>query len=254
MKNIPNQIQLIGEVKIPEKVIINDGGSSGENGATFIPSVSDEGIISWTNDKNLPNPSPVNIKGPAGENGTAGQDGQDGADGFSPTITVKTSSSSEYILTITNSDGSYDTPNLKGSGGGSGGTGEDGATFTPSVSPEGVISWTNDKGYSNPDPVNIKGPKGENGEDGFSPTVEATTSSETEYILTITTKTGSVVTPNLMGKKGDKGDTGDQGIQGPAGADGKTPEKGVDYWTESDKQEIVADVLAALPTAEGVSF
>lgn len=36
---------------------------SGKNGATFIPSVSEEGIISWTNDRNLENPSPVDIKG-----------------------------------------------------------------------------------------------------------------------------------------------------------------------------------------------
>lgn len=47
--------------------------------------------------------------------------GEDGEDGFSPEITVKTSSSEQYILTITTADGSFDTPNLK-SGGGSGGT------------------------------------------------------------------------------------------------------------------------------------
>ena len=40
--------------------------------------------------------------------------------------------------------------------------GENGATFTPSVSADGVISWTNDKGLDNPDPVNIKGKKGDN--------------------------------------------------------------------------------------------
>lgn len=38
------------------------------------------------------------------------------------------------------------------------------------------------------------------------------------------------------------------------GADGKTPEKGVDYWTEADKSEIVTDVLSALPTWEGGSY
>lgn len=52
--------------------------------------------------------------------GRDGTNGQDGADGFSPEITVKTSTSSEYILTITTEDGSFDTPNLKGSGGGGG--------------------------------------------------------------------------------------------------------------------------------------
>ena len=40
-------------------------------------------------------------------------------------------------------------------------------------------------------------------------------------------------------------------IQGPPGS---TPEKGVDYWTESDKSEIVSDVLATLPTWNGGSF
>mgnify|MGYP007037128176 CR=1 FL=1 len=39
-----------------------------------------------------------------------------------------------------------------------------GATFTPNVSEEGIISWTNDKGLSNPLSVNIKGPQGEKGE------------------------------------------------------------------------------------------
>lgn len=48
-------------------------------------------------------------------------DGTPGDDGFSPTITVKTSTSSEYVLTIQTADGSFDTPNLKGSGGGGGG-------------------------------------------------------------------------------------------------------------------------------------
>ena len=39
-------------------------------------------------------------------------------DGFSPIVEVKTETSSEYILTITDKQGSFDTPNLKGAGGG----------------------------------------------------------------------------------------------------------------------------------------
>lgn len=35
-------------------------------GATYTPAVSEEGVISWTNDQELPNPAPVNIKGPVG--------------------------------------------------------------------------------------------------------------------------------------------------------------------------------------------
>lgn len=41
-----------------------------------------------------------------------GVDGQDGKDGFSPTITVYRDTTTEYILKVTNKDGSYLTPNL----------------------------------------------------------------------------------------------------------------------------------------------
>ena len=44
-------------------------GEDGAPGATFIPSVSDEGVISWTNDGDLPNPESRNIKGPKGDDG-----------------------------------------------------------------------------------------------------------------------------------------------------------------------------------------
>lgn len=40
-------------------------GPNGANGITFIPSVSEAGVLSWTNDGGLPNPDPVNIKGDA---------------------------------------------------------------------------------------------------------------------------------------------------------------------------------------------
>ena len=61
----------------------------------------------------------------------------------------------------------------------------DGATFTPSVSSDGVLSWTNDKGKTNPASVNIKGPKG----DAF--TYADFTSAQLKA---------------LRGPKGDKGD------------------------------------------------
>lgn len=41
-----------------------------------------------------------------------GIDGADGKDGFSPTITVHKDTPTEYVLKITNKDGSYFTPNL----------------------------------------------------------------------------------------------------------------------------------------------
>ena len=57
------------------------------------------------------------------------------------------------------------------------------ATFTPSVSADGTLSWTNNKGLTNPEPVNITGPQG---------------------------------------AQGPQGGTGPQGETGPAGSDGQS--------------------------------
>ena len=60
--------------------------------------------------------------------------------------------------------------------------------------------------------------------------------------------------------KGEKGDTGAQGLQGPQGdkgdrgadgANGYTPQKGIDYFTDADKTEMVEAVIAALPKYSG---
>lgn len=49
----------------------------------------------------------------------------------------------------------------------------------------------------------------------------------------------------LQGPPGPKGDPG------TPGADGKTPVKGVDYYTEADKSEMVSAVISALPVYDG---
>ena len=88
-----------------------------------------------------------------------------------------------------------------GTGGGSGGTGAaSGATFTPAVSDDGTLSWTNDKGLDNPEPVNIKGPKGEKGDTG---------------------------PEGPQGQKGDTGATGSQGPKGDTGAAGPAGPQGL---------------------------
>ena len=60
--------------------------------------------------------------------------------------------------------------------------------------------------------------------------------------------------------KGDKGDKGDAFTYADftpeqlASLKGPAPVRGVDYWTESDKSEIVNDVLANLPYYNKESF
>lgn len=58
-----------------------------------------------------------------------------------------------------------------------------GVVFTPSVSSEGVISWTNNGGLSNPPPVNIKGPKGDTGAPG--PAYTLTEADKTEMVAAV---------------------------------------------------------------------
>lgn len=55
------------------------------------------------------------------------------------------------------------------------------------------------------------------------------------------------------GKDGAPGQQGPQGAPGAPGQDGHTPVKGTDYWTETDKAEMVADVIAAIPGGGGGS-
>lgn len=93
--------------------------------------------------------------------------GPDGEDGFSPTVSTSPNETNDgTIVTITDKNGPHSFEVLNGEDGAPGTPGEpgidgtDGTTFTPYVSQEGVISFTNDGGLPNPDPVNIKGPPG----------------------------------------------------------------------------------------------
>lgn len=119
--------------------------------------------------------------------------------------------------------------------------------------------------------VVIKGPKGDPGaagKDGHSPVVTATKSGKTTTISAdgtaiATVEDGADGAPGAKGKdgapgapgaQGEKGEKGEKGDPGTPGAAGHTPVKGTDYWTAADKQEIVNNVLAALPDGTEVSY
>ena len=82
------------------------------------------------------------------------------------------------------------------------------------------------------------GAPGTPGNDGISPQASVQ-QTDTGVIITITDKSGTTTAECKNGKDGAPGEPG------------KTPEKGVDYWTEADKQEIVAATVAALPVYNG---
>ena len=47
----------------------------------------------------------------------------------------------------------------------------------------------------------------------------------------------------IPGEKGEKGERGEQGEKGNPGQDGKTPVRGVDYWTDADLEEFQNQIL-----------
>lgn len=61
-----------------------------ENVNVFLPSVSDSGVLSWTNKAGLANPASVNIKGAKGDKGDKGAKGDKGDTGNAATIEVGT--------------------------------------------------------------------------------------------------------------------------------------------------------------------
>ena len=100
------------------------------------------------------------------------------------------------------------------------GQGVNGTTYTPSVSAAGVISWTNDGGKDNPEPVNIKGPKGDTGPQG-SPGKDGEQGPQGEPGKDgAAGPQGPQGEPGAEGPQGPKGDIGAQGEQGPKGDTG----------------------------------
>ena len=131
----------------------------------------------------------------------------------------------------------------QGEKGETGAPGATGTTFTPSVSADGTLSWTNDGGKTNPASVNIKGPQGVQGPQG-----ERGEKGETGAA-------GAIGPEGPQGPKGAQGPQGEPGATGPQGPAGHTPVKGTDYFTAADKSEIAqaAAELVDVPSASSTT-
>lgn len=175
-------------------------GPQGKTGYYYIPSVSKEGIISWTNNGNLSNPNPINIKGPQGDQGIQGEKGDRGYY-FTPSV------DSDGNLSWIN-NGNLDNPisvNIKGDTGSRGPEGK-AATITigtVSTGDENSNAIVTNSGTNIDAILNFTIPKGNKGEKG------------------------DIGPIGLTGPKGDKGDTGEQGPQGIQGEKGEKGDKGL---------------------------
>ncbi len=123
-------------------------GDTGVAGDTWKPAVSTAGDLTWAKDSGSTTPAARNIKGPKGDTGAQGAKGDTGAAGMK---------------------------------------GDPGDTWRPAVDANGNLSWTKNSGSTPPGLQNIKGPKGDTGQQGIQ---------------------------GQTGAKGDKGDTGTKGDPG----------------------------------------
>lgn len=128
--------------------------------------------------------------------------------------------------------------------------GDDGGFYMPSVSEEGILTWTPSEAEMPEAPsASIKGPKGDKGEQGDAFTYDMFSPEQLEALRGPIGETGpqgekgnaftyADFTPEQLaalqgpkgetGAKGDKGDKGDKGEKGDTGAQGPQGEKGAD--------------------------
>ena len=186
-------------------------GQDGKDGVTFTPSVSETGVLSWTNNGGLENPASMSIRGPSGSKGPQGEQGPKGDTG------------PQGPKGDTGERGPQGYPGVQGEQGPKGDTGSGfkvlgyfetvdalSSTVTaPNVGdaygvgsshPYDIYIYDAVKGWVNNGP--LQGAKGEKGDKG---------------------DTGA---QGPQGEQGIQGPQGEQGIQGPAGPKGDTGEQG----------------------------
>ena len=165
--------------------------------------------------------------------------GDPGEDGVSPTINVEEIEGG-YRITIVDVNNTETFDILNGIDGVAGADGEDGVS--PTISVEEIeggnqLTITDVDGTRTVNILNgldgTDGKDGVDGADGYSPTVNVE-NIEGGYHVTITDINGIQSVDILNGTDGDDGD------------DGYTPVKGVDYYTEAEKEETTQTILDRL--------
>lgn len=206
------------EFPLPE-VSAGPPGQDGKDGVTFTPSVSETGVLSWTNNGGLENPASMSIRGPSGSKGPQGEQGPKGDKGDK------------------GDTGETGPQGPKGDKGDKGDTGEQGpkgdtgsgfkvlgyfatvealsaAVIAPEIGdaygvgssdPYDIYIYDAVNGWVNNGPLQgAKGEKGDKGDKGDPFTYSDFTAEQ------------------LAALKGEKGDKGDPGAQGPQGIQGET--------------------------------
>ena len=220
------------EFPLPE-VSAGPPGQDGKDGVTFTPSVSETGVLSWTNNGGLENPASMSIRGPSGSKGPQGEQGPKGDKGDK------------------GDTGETGPQGPKGDKGDKGDTGEQGpkgdtgsgfkvlgyfatvealsaAVIAPEIGdaygvgssdPYNIYIYDAVKGWVNNGP--LQGAKGEKGDKGDPFTYSDFTAEQLAGLKGEKGDKGDAGPQGPQGEQGIQGPKGDTGEQGPAGADGK---------------------------------
>lgn len=193
LSNADNAVQkdMVGTLNIIEVEGVYDGdyvyalptAAAKNTNEDYDDIILSRGSVKTINGESIFGSGNIEISGGSGEQGPQGDKGDKGDKGDTGVgvqsvkqTTISNTDGGSNVVTVTLTNGATSTFTVKNGSKGSNGTngtngkdgadGEDGATFTPSVDSNGNLSWSNDKGLTNPPTVNIKGPKGDKGDAG----------------------------------------------------------------------------------------
>ena len=182
--NVEQITAIATEAKDIAESVREDADDGVFDGATFVPAIDEYGILSWTNNKELPNPPPVSVigpegpqgeTGPAGPVGPVGPQGPQGEDGEGFHL-------SGTVASVNDLPSDPDEGTAYGVG---------------TELPYHVYIYNDSTGWVDYGPI-VQGPPGPTGPQG---------------------PKGDTGDTGPQGPKGEPGDTGPQGPPGPAGED-----------------------------------
>lgn len=200
-----------------EMGIQGPSGPQGEHGDIWMPIISPDGESLYFRNSKGEETNRFPIKGIKGDQGLQGVQGPIGPKGDKGEAWIPVVTNDGCFLYFRNADGEeterFPIKGVKGDQGIQGARGlqgETGPVYTPRINSDGTLSWTNNgDNLPNPTPINIKGERGDKGEEGvtFQPIVK-------DGVIYWTNNQGkdNPDPVRIAGPQGDRGDVGRTGL------------------------------------------
>lgn len=200
-----------------EMGIQGPAGPQGEQGDIWMPIISTDGENLYFRNSKGEETNRFPIKGAKGDQGLQGVQGPIGPKGDKGEAWMPVVTNDGCFLYFRNADGEeterFPIKGVKGEQGIQGARGlqgETGPVYTPRINSDGTLSWTNNgDNLPNPTPINIKGERGDKGEEGvtFQPIVK-------DGVIYWTNNQGkdNPDPVRIAGPQGDRGDVGRTGL------------------------------------------